>query len=63
MNDYETDNFAIIIEVRAKRAEQLRLQEQRWREFDEAQQRSLPWCWAIGLTLLAGLCTYCFFTG
>jgi hypothetical protein len=60
---YETDNFARIIKVMRDRDEQLRLQYERWEEFDKAQQRSLPWCWAIGLMLLAGLCTYCFFTG
>ena len=49
---YETDNFTHIIKVMRDRDEQQRRFYEAQLEFDEAQERSRPWCWAIGLVLL-----------
>jgi hypothetical protein len=57
----DTDNFAYIIKVRADRDDRIRLQEERWREWDKAQERQRPWVMAIGFAFLIGLCTYCYF--
>jgi hypothetical protein len=49
---YETDNFAYIIKVRRDRDEATHRMYERWREMDEANRRSLPWCWAIVIAVI-----------
>lgn len=58
---YETDNFAHIVGEIQRRKDEAQRQRERWAEWDEAQRRSLPWCWAISLVFLVGLAVLCYF--